>query len=348
MISLVARHCLIYERNVTKEPILDFTVEEPWTCPPMPSRDFAQNMAQENLKCLTQPKPDLAVCFSREAVLTRHFWQIMPLSVKRLICYEKLSISSQHKAFHFLTIEAKRSLVSPENQVGLHQSLNNASQALHNMFEFFRDAGHEEIFFNKVRFFSVVASNQGLRIRIHRATKVLTDDDLIMKDRPDYPLQFEFRELAKFAKDFNFDREKVLKIFEKILHGYAVKELLPLLQDAAKALQEKLTSNPEQMKLRQQEHYYQYGFPDWNVNTSNTVHIRSPPGGAISLDAQKGKALSATAQPMRSGSRTPPQSRHLTPSRDVYTSKKRVRSQLEDDEPGKPAASVPSAHKRQK
>ena len=353
MISLVARHCLIYERSATKEPLLDFSVEEPWTCPPMPSRDFYK----ENTKFLTQPKPDLAVGFCREAVLPRSFWKIMPDSIKRLICYESLDDSGQDKVFHFFTIEAKRSLISPENLVGLHQSLNNASQALHNMFEFFRDAGHEEIFFNKVRFFSVVASNLGLRIRIHRATKVLEDQDLIMKNRPDYPLQFKFQEFSKFSKDYDFDREKTLRVFEKIFHGYEVKELLPLLHEAAKALMEKLRENPEQMKLRQNDHCYLYGqiyqkkppiVDTSNVDTPTVARTLLAPGSAMSLDEQQSKALPNADQSMRTKSSTPRQSRHLPPTRNVDTTKKRRRGASKDEGPISTINKRSSVHKRQK
>lgn len=81
----------------------------------------------------------------------------MPKATKRLVCYENMSEIRRARGFHFFTIEAKKGLMSADDTVGKRQSLNNASQALHNMFEFFRDAGpqHEDIFFTKVRFFSV-------------------------------------------------------------------------------------------------------------------------------------------------------------------------------------------------
>ncbi len=75
---------------------------------------------------------------------------------------------------------------------GKHQSLNNTSLALHNMYEFFKDAGpnHEKKFFPKVRFFSVVASTEGLNIRIRRATREPSHISLIMPERPDYLIVF--------------------------------------------------------------------------------------------------------------------------------------------------------------
>ena len=38
MINLIARHCLIYQFDSSKQQIFDFSVEEPWGCRPMPSR----------------------------------------------------------------------------------------------------------------------------------------------------------------------------------------------------------------------------------------------------------------------------------------------------------------------
>ena len=307
MISLVARHCLIYQRSDTREQILDFSVEQPWTCPPMPSRDYDK----KKLRCLASSKPDLAVCFCRETVIPDGFWNTMPDSMKRLICYENLDESGRTKVFCFFTIEAKKSLTSPGNRTALHQNLNNASQALHNMFEIFRDAGHEEIYFREVRFFSVVASSEGLLVRVHRAMKVRRKEDLIMKNRPDYPLSFEFRECATFAKGFNFEREKVLHTFERILHGYAVQKLLPLLQDATVVLMKKLTKNAEQMRLRQDdEHYYQYGQINWKkdatvdksgANTSNAgTPTAAEPGHVIcgSVNARPISNANANTEPI--------------------------------------------------
>lgn len=172
MMSLVARHCLIYKQDVTKPRVLDFSVEEVWSCPPMPTRAY-----QMGHKFLTQPKPDLAVCFCRQNLIPGHLWNNMPISTQRLACFENTSETGASKVFHFFTIEAKKAMISADDTVGKRQSLNNASQALHNMFEFFRDAGpqYEESFYAKVRFFSVVASTEGLTIRIHRATQEPAD-----------------------------------------------------------------------------------------------------------------------------------------------------------------------------
>ena len=51
------------------------------------------------------------------------------------------------RAFPFFTIEAEASLTSTLDHVALQKNLNNASQALHNMYEFLKEAGYEEKFF---------------------------------------------------------------------------------------------------------------------------------------------------------------------------------------------------------
>ena len=261
MMSLIMRHRLIYPRNATDPHRLDFSVDEPWTCPPMPTRAY-----QKGAKFLTQPKPDLAVCFRRESLIPDKVLNEMPLATLQLACYEKGSQTGENRVFHFFAVEAKKAMVSVDDIVAKRQCLNDASQALHNMFEFFRDAGpqHEEVFFAKVRFFSVVASTEGLTIRIHRATREPSDgaesssDRGLMEERPDYPLSFEFQQLSRMTKE-NFGRKVVLEIFEKILHGYGAGELYFLLQDAAKAITKKLLNNPEGSKARHKLDFYRYG-----------------------------------------------------------------------------------------
>jgi hypothetical protein len=159
---LIARHCLIYRPykiDGKGKRCLDFSVEEPWTCWPMPTRAY-----EKKINFLTQPKPDLAVGVVRDAIISDYLWNNMPESTQQLACYEK-----SERIFHFCTIKAKKSFLSPDDIVARNQSLNNASQALYNMFEFFQDTGedHTKKFFDHVRFFSVVVSTEGLTIRIH-------------------------------------------------------------------------------------------------------------------------------------------------------------------------------------
>ena len=178
MVSLIARHFLIYGKEVNGEQLLDFSAEELWTCLPMPRRALwhAGPGQDADDKFLTQPKPDLAVCFRREAVIKHGLWRSLPEATKELACFENHN-SGMSRIFHFLAVEANNATSSLEDPKALYQSLNNASQALNNFYEFFQDAGptHRQVFFDKIRFFSVVANTQGILIRIHRAIEIPQD-----------------------------------------------------------------------------------------------------------------------------------------------------------------------------
>ena len=338
MMGLIARHCLIYRQGATKPSCLDFSVEEPWTCPPMPTAGYSV------FKGLTQPKPPLAVCFKRNKVIPESLWIRMPYATQRLACYEKPGIS---KAFHFFTLEAKRSQTIITNLTTLYQNLNNASQALHNMFEFCQDAGprYRERFFSQVRFFSAVSSTEGLIVRIHRAVQVAengSEEDIHI---PDYPLRFEFREFVKVSRE-NFDRETVLKILGKIFFSYAAGELLGLLQDAAKALAEKLGKGPAgEVILRTDAGFYRHGQFGNTPASSRTQTVDTSRGPStysqMSVDTERsamlpGPANMAAARPnpsidmAQSRTATPTQS-HPSPSTQIPSNRgKRVRSQHED------------------
>ncbi|KAI9844221.1 MAG: hypothetical protein M1837_005727 [Sclerophora amabilis] len=253
LMGSIARHLFIYERAADKPCYLDFSVEEPWTCPPMPTRAY-----QRDEKFLTQPKPDLAICFRREALIPNFRWNELPGATQQLACFES---SAKSRAFHFLAIEAKKADIGSHNLTALRQCLNSASQALHNMFEFFRDAGHEQKFYDQVRFFSVAAGSEGLVIRIHRAVRESRDNlvnGLIIDGTPDYPLRFEYRVFCNIAVA-DFDRTTVLETFTKILIGYGVGELRPLLSNAAEALEKKLKNDPLELKKRDAFDFYRYG-----------------------------------------------------------------------------------------
>lgn len=345
MMSLIARHRLIYHTDASRIQCLDFSVEEPWSCPPMPTRAYLRS-----LKFLTQPKPDLAVSFRRRALMSNSLWNKMPNATQKLACCENQGVRWGARIFPFFTIEAKKAETSVGDTVGKLQSLNNASQALHNMFEFFRDAGlqHENKFFSEVRFFSVVASTEGLIIRIHRATKEPADgsgEGLIDDDRPDYPLRFEHRDFYKIERD-GFDRAPVLEMLERILVGYGATELQVLLQNAAEALMQKLTNDPDGRRAREDENFYRHGqtiklprntmqtgsivrrWQATQTNHSQMISTMEPPSRAPSWAPSRAPSGRKTSTNMsRSGTTTPtqelnvnrkrgrPQSDHVGPTR---------------------------------
>ncbi|RMZ84002.1 hypothetical protein DV737_g1387, partial [Chaetothyriales sp. CBS 132003] len=298
MMSLIGRHLFIYHRDREKADCLDFSVEEPWTCPPMPTRAYNQFA-----NFLSQPKPDLAVCFRRETAIPDRLWNSLPFATQGLACYENIKHPHDDRIFHFLTIEAKKQKTSTDDDVGKHQSLNNASQALHNMFEFFREADHADIFFAKVRFFSVVASTEGLCIRIHRATrepKDGSDQGFIMPNRHDYPLRFEYQDFAHITRD-EFALATVLSMFENILAGYGARILRDLIHNAAQAIVEKLEANPQAHSARGNPDFYRYDQIQPNPKSRILTPIPSRPESVreMSLDmtpATRTLALQASNQ----------------------------------------------------
>jgi hypothetical protein len=293
MVSLIARHFLIYEKEVNGEQLLDFSAEELWTCLPMPSRALwnAAPGLDVDEKLLTQPKPDLAVCFKRKAVIKQGLWRSLPEATKELACFENQN-SGMSRIFHFLTVEAKNATTSLEDPKALHQSLNNASQALNNFYEFFQDAGptHRQIFFDKIRFFSVVANTQGILIRIHRAIEIPQDTshfELVMPDRLEYRLNFEYKEFARLTGEDGFTRERVIEIFRKMLK-YAVDELSVWISAAANDLLKKLEKNFVEYQARGKVGFYRHGQPSPKTsrNTPRTSRATSKSGRASPLAEQ--------------------------------------------------------------
>lgn len=256
----------------------------------------------------------------------------MPEAIQRLACYENTGASGETRVFHFLTIEAKKARTSTDDPVAKYQNLNNSSQALHNMFEFFREAGQqsEDDFFTKVRFFSVVASTEGLVIRIHRATREPEDgtgQGLIMKDKTNYPLRFEYREFSKLQKD-TFERQVVSEIFERILVNYGENVLHTLLKKAAVDIMAKLDNDPQVRQERADVNYYRYGQINIRANSKKGTPAvsQAPSVTNMSIDMMWNETLT----PTQSRAATPTRSRAATPKQMSSLSGKRCRRQSDD------------------
>ena len=341
MISLIARHCLIYHFDNSKEQIFDFSVEEPWGCLPMPSRLlWAMSRGQKSeAKLLTQPKPDLAVCFKREAVISDSIWKTLPEATKGLACFEDRS--NESRIFHFLAVEAKKATIGLDSPQALHQCLNNASQALHNMFEFFRDAGpeHERVFYDKVRFFSIVAYRKGVLVRIHRAIRKADDArplELVMPDQPRYRLEFEFREFHRIDDADGFSRKRVLEVIKKVLK-YATDDLLTMIKAAASELVENLEKDLGLYLARCETDFYSYGLPNPKSFKSSrgTSAVPSTIGDGVQRKFQGARLNSNCAsldQSIATGQTTPKQPHQPVISSPLAaTAKKRGADEIELD-----------------
>ena len=339
MINIIARHFLIYQFDSSKEQIFDFSVEEPWGCLPMPSRTIWNSLRGPKIsegKYLTQPKPDLAVCFKREAVISDRMWMTLPDPTQGLACFENSS-SNASRVFHFLAVEAKKAMLDLNSPQALHQCLNNASQALHNMFEFFRDASpeHEQVFYNKVRFFSVVANRNGIIVRIHRAIRKPNDAsmyELVMPDQPRYRLEFEFREFQRISGD-EFTRENVLEAIKKILK-YAKDDLLEWIKAAASKLVQNIENDPGFYDVRCAADFYSYGQPNpKSLKSSRRANTPSKTGDGVQQPFQNvslGSNCAPSDQPIASEQMTIKQPHQpVISSRLATTAKKRGVDEIE-------------------
>lgn len=311
--NLIARHCLIYRRDTSRPRLLEISVEELWTCPPTPSRAFIEGKGS----LLTKPKPDLAVSFCRERLLPDLSWISLPFATQSLASYENLRYPTRRKVFHFLTIEAKKGMTSTADSAPLLHNLNNASQSLYNIYEFFREAGsdHEQKFFEEVRFFSVIATTEGLTFRIYRATQIIEKADIVADG---YPLRFLYRVFKRLQFGINYNRDAVLEILKPILLAYAEETLLRLLKAAAEAIREKFLNNKDAKVQRQTIEYDLYGDSkpskksEKNSQRSKSTYIQ---GDKMSMDElDHSSAASVQDSSMRSWTTTPKIS-HIKPKR---------------------------------
>lgn len=357
MISLIARHSLMYRQNTGGTQLLDFVVEEPWNCLPMPTKAVwrvPEHLASD-FKVLTQPKPDLAVCFDKNLLLPEDIWATLPEATQALALFEN-SDAAASRIFHFLTVEAKKAIIDIDEPKALHQSLNNASQALHNMFEFFRDAGprHEEIFFDKVRFFSIVANGEGLLIRIHRAIQLSHEDSrlFVMPDEPNYRLRFVYRNFESIKGIDQYTRARVLEAFKKILK-YAIEDLSKWIIVAASDLADKLEKDPQAFIARRELNFYRYDQP--SPKPSRQTYQSATPyatTGTLSVtqrfeNAKVNYNPALTAHSVTSEQRTPTQENFQT----LPPSNIRKRSggdQLENGSSVNQTPSQPPARKRRR
>lgn len=193
---------------------LDYTCACEWTCNRMP-RKMRPGAVE-----VVMPKPALAIAFKTSSFI--NVFQIRDLEDFRSnMCPENINLGKEHRAFHFFSIEAEDSI-----EVATNQNFNTASQALHNIYRFMAKAGQLDMFYEKVRFFSVVATTAEFRLRVHRATKLSKGRIL-----PDYPLGFHFDEIHITTGWYS--KGEVSQIVHNILVNHGIEILKPVLQESA-------------------------------------------------------------------------------------------------------------------
>lgn len=215
---------------------LDWICESEWTCNRMPRR------IKPGAVEVVMPKPDLAVAFKTSSLIG-DFQMIDLGDFRSHMCPENFKLDKEDRAFHFFSIEAKDTKAASASDIANNENFNTASQALHNIYLFMAKAGKQDIFYEKVRFFSVVATSAGFRLRVHRATKL--SKGLI---HPDYPLGFHFDEICSMMG--RYTKGKVVRIVERILVEYGITVLKPILEDAIEIVLAKLEKERQKSTSR--------------------------------------------------------------------------------------------------
>lgn len=223
MMNLIDRHSLA--------DILDYVCEVPWNCERMPRRRPVGSL--ETCK----PKPDLAVAFKRSSLIGHLEFTVLN-RLRTTMCPETAEDENDdRRAFHFFSLEAKKPDANRGETLASLQNLNTATQALHNIYVFMKIAEQEQVFFDDVRVFSIVASSQVFEVRMHRAMKI--DKPRI---EPDYPLAFAQDVVLKLTSPEHYKKAEVFHIVQNIFVEYGVKILHPILKDAVQKVFHKISN----------------------------------------------------------------------------------------------------------
>ena len=164
---------------------------------------------------ISQPKPDLAISFTRQSFIGFDFSDPIPPALEKCISPE-----GDDRCFPFLLIEAKK--VASDLQEAYLTNLHNASQALFNMYQWMVQANEVEKFEDQIRVFTLVLNAQDIYVRVHRC-----------KQEADGKLYFYFEELKSLVR---YSRDEAWMLVSSILEDYAAKELHPALEAAYKAV----------------------------------------------------------------------------------------------------------------
>jgi hypothetical protein len=190
-----------------------------WRCEPVPSKYTAF------IDQLSLPRPSFVLAFASTALLSDSRFTDLA-NVARILCPQGLPEDNQFLALPFYSIEP----YDGSRDDVLKDNLNTASQALHNVYLLMKMAGHESLFFEKVRFYSTVCSHEGFKMRVHRAIQL--DQGRI---QPDCPLGFRFDVVHK--KNGTYTKTEIHSLIKKV-YSYGVEILLPILKSAMQKILE--------------------------------------------------------------------------------------------------------------
>ena len=228
---------------------LDYTCESSWTCKRMPLKphkdkavviskavkDNRSVQAKPIIELMAKPRPDLHVAFKLEAIMDESSLPLLE-DMKGCICPESSQKEgSDDRAFPFFSMETKSPQAAKGEPVANRQNFNTASQALHNIYQFMKEADQVSKFLEEVRFFSAAVTPSTFQVRVHRAVIAAQRD----KIQADYPLGFRFDVVYQSEKK-RYTRAEITRIIKNILFEYGVKKLLPILKDAVEVVLNKL------------------------------------------------------------------------------------------------------------
>ena len=183
------------------------------------------------------PKPDLLIAFRRDEVVDSDQAKC------RALCTWEPYISPERagtvipRAFPFFFIEAKKPSTS---EAALHQCLNDANFALHNIWSVLEATGNDSSIMDNVRVFTVAAHSKGVLIRMHRMEKPKYENAYL---NDTYRWSFEYVELLKL--DGWYDKERVCRMIRNILYHYGIDILLKKLKGAIKDIIDKGSKVPK-------------------------------------------------------------------------------------------------------
>lgn len=187
--------------------ILDYNCDGLWS----QSKDNQVFSTQDDT--VPMPKPDLAMSFTLDSLTDEEYNAPIPNDIKDCIRPD-----GGERCFPFLFMEAKKAATDLDE--ALRQNMNSASQALFNIYTWMLRAGHEDLFCQDVRIFSMVLNAKDLSVRVHRAVS-----------QSNGSLKYLFDELSPLSE---YTKDQSCLLIRSILDEYAIKELHKLLKDTFK------------------------------------------------------------------------------------------------------------------
>jgi hypothetical protein len=249
-----------------------FVCEAPWHSRRFPCKDCSAELC-----AITQPTPDLAVVFQSDSLLMNDEFSTAWTRLQSLQGHIFPKGTQQYqddRAFHFFSMEVKEKRGTLDNKMGQDQNLNTASQALYNIYRCMKKANELDLFFDKVRVFSAVATAEGFWLRVHRAVKVRERQC----NNQDYPIGFTFDEVLQMRDEYS--KKRVSSILRNVLCRYGVKTLHPIMKRIVKILLDRASVRGAQLSRE--------NLSSVPIDSSNLGDLNITPASQATTKREKG------------------------------------------------------------